>query len=129
MESIISWLIAAGLAGFGVYLIFIAFYSLAKYSEETVARIIDIDFRTRKGRNIYSPIVEYYGGGNKIEKKADISSNSRKKFSVGDEVTVKYNPEKPDEFAIKGKSFISNLIWGICALGLGVAMGLGLLIS
>ena len=52
----------------------------------------------------YTPIYEFVVNGNTIRKGGGIYSHNKREFNVGDTTTVKYNPDKPDEFLVNGKS-------------------------
>ena len=52
----------------------------------------------------YTPIYEFVVNGNTIRKNGGIYSHNKKDFNVGDTVAVKYNPDKPEEFLVNGKS-------------------------
>ena len=52
----------------------------------------------------YTPIYEFVVNGNIIRKNGGIYSHNKKDFKVGDAATVKYNPDKPEEVLVNGKS-------------------------
>ena len=52
----------------------------------------------------YTPIYEFVVNGNTIRKGGGIYSHNKREFNVGDTTTVKYNPDKPEEFLVNGKS-------------------------
>ena len=52
----------------------------------------------------YTPIYEFSVNGNTIRKSGGIYSHNKREFKVGDTAAVKYNPDKPDEFLVNGKS-------------------------
>ena len=58
---------------------------------------------TRK-KYTYTPIYEFTVNGNTVRKSGGIYSHNKKEFKVGDVSTVMYNPEKPEEFLVNGKS-------------------------
>lgn len=52
----------------------------------------------------YTPIYEFVVNGNTIRKNGGVYSHNKREFNVGDTVEVKYNPDKPEEFLVNGKS-------------------------
>lgn len=58
---------------------------------------------TRK-KYTYTPIYEFVANGKTVRKSGGIYSHNKKEFSVGDTAAVKYNPDKPEEFLVNGKS-------------------------
>ena len=77
---------------------------------------------TRK-KYIYTPIYEFVVNGNTIRKSGGIYSHNKREFSVGDTATVKYNPDKPEEFLVNGKSGgkgfgIALLVFGLVIIAI-----------
>ena len=58
--------------------------------------------------------------GNTIRKNGGIYSHNKKDFNVGNTATVKYNPDKPDEFLVNGKS--GGKSFGIALLLFGLVI-------
>lgn len=73
------------------------------------ATITDVQ-RTRvksgsgRKRNDYSPVLTYKVGSEEFSSVADISSMLPNKFVVGETMTIKYDPNEPSTFCVKGKS-------------------------
>ena len=68
----------------------------------------------------YTPIYEFVVNGNTIRKNGGIYSHNKRDFNVGDTATVKYNPDKPDEFLVNGKS--GGKSFGIALLLFGLVI-------
>ena len=68
----------------------------------------------------YTPIYEFVANGNTIRKNGGIYSHNKRDFNVGDTATVKYNPDKPDEFLVNGKS--GGKSFGIALLLFGLVI-------
>ena len=68
----------------------------------------------------YTPIYEFEVNGNIIRKGGGIYSHNKKEFNVGDTVAVKYNPDKPEEFLVNGKS--GGKSFGIALLLFGLVI-------
>ena len=68
----------------------------------------------------YTPIYEFVAGENTIRKNGGIYSHNKRDFNVGDTATVKYNPDKPDEFLVNGKS--GGKVLGIALLLFGLVI-------
>lgn len=51
---------------------------------------------------IYYPIVRYYAAGRYYEQKGSTGSGN-KKYSLGENVNIKYNPDAPEQFMFEGQ--------------------------
>ncbi len=69
-------------------------------------------------RREYSPVVKYIVDGKVFVSEADITSIVPNKFKPGEKLTIKYNPEKPEDFCVKGK--LGNIKSGVVCFLLGV---------
>ena len=112
MEPFVTYLLA------GIVLVLIGILSIRKGSQKkkrctasASAVIVEIekdeDAAGREGtrkKYTYTPIYEFVANGNTVRKSGDIYSHNKKEFSVGDTATVYYNPDKPEEFLVNGKS-------------------------
>lgn len=116
------------LGGFGLWK---AISLMKKCSEEVEATITDINrSRVKSGngrkRNEYSPVLSYKVGSAQLSGTADITSIFPNKFVVGNTLTIKYDPNNPAKFCVKGKS--GTLKWAIPLLLLGIAFVLASII-
>lgn len=73
----------------------------------------------------YTPIYEFVVNGNTIRKNGGIYSHNKRDFNVGDTATVKYNPDKPEEFLVNGKSGgkgfgIALLLFGLVIIAIAL---------
>ena len=68
----------------------------------------------------YRWVYEFVVGGNTIRKNGGIYSHNKRDFNVGDTATVKYNPDKPEEFLVNGKS--GGKSFGIALLLFGLVI-------
>ena len=68
----------------------------------------------------YTPIYEFVVNGNTIRKNGGIYSHNKRDFNVGDTMAVKYNPDKPEEFLLNGKS--GGKSFGIALLLFGLVI-------
>lgn len=94
-----------------------------KCTVETEAAITGVKRHkgTGKKRDVdYSPLVKYTADGNEYEGEADISSVLPSKFKEGETLTIKYNPNNPAEFCVKGR--LGNIKWGIGLVLIGALM-------
>ncbi|MBQ6508576.1 MAG: DUF3592 domain-containing protein [Flexilinea sp.] len=113
----------------GLYLFYKTFSKSRRCSAETVGTVNGRDAqrkrsggrRHRRTRISYYPIVEFEVNGQIIKGIADISSGNPDKYPDGTMLTVRYNPEDPQDFIIKNKSAVSLLIPAILMILLGVA--------
>ena len=69
----------------------------------------------------YFPVVEYEAGGKTVSKKSSFGQNPSK-YNVGDKVDVCYNPEKVEEYIIKGDT--SSTFIGVIFIILGVIIAI-----
>ncbi len=112
MEPFVAYLLV------GIVIVLLGFLSIRKGSHTknkctASASAVIIEVQAEKDeagsenthkRFTYTPIYEFVAGGNTIRKHGGIYSHKKKDFNVGDTVAVKYNPEKPEEFLVNGKS-------------------------
>ena len=112
MEPFVAYLLA------GIVIVLIGILSIRKGSQKkkrctaSASAIIvevekDDDEAGREGtrkKYTYTPIYEFVADGNTVRKSGGIYSHNKKEFSVGDTAEVKYNPDKPEEFLVNGKS-------------------------
>lgn len=75
----------------------------------------------RKQKN-YIPVFQYIVNGKTVESSSNIISRDKKKYKVGDTAEILFNPSKPSEFVIKGKSKKSGVGFGIAMMAIGVLL-------
>ena len=104
---------------------------MKRCTEETTATVVGLERKTHHSRGRtsteYHPVVEFAAKDVTVHKTAEISSIFRGKYKDGATLTVKYNPEKPEEFIVKGKFVWTGILGGsvlilIGALGLFLAL-------
>lgn len=113
----------------GLYLIYKTISKSRKCSAEAVGTVNGHDAQRRRGgrrghrrtRISYYPIVEFEANGQIIKGIADISSGNPDKYADGTTLTVRYDPENPQDFIIKNKTAKSLLIPAIIMILLGTA--------
>ena len=112
MEPFVAYLLV------GIVIVLIGILSIRKGSQKkhrctATASAMIVEVQTEKDeagsenthkKYTYTPIYEFAAGGNTIRKNGGIYSHNKKDFNVGDMVAVKYNPDKPEEFLVNGKS-------------------------
>ena len=93
-----------------------------------IGRIVRVDVEyeekedsIRKQKN-YIPVFQYIVNGKTVESSSNIISRDKKKYNVGDTAEILFNPSKPSEFVIKGKSKKSGIGFGIAMLALGALL-------
>lgn len=68
----------------------------------------------------YIPYYEYIVDGQHLVGKSGQSSGRKKKYSVGDETQILYDPENPKDFIVEGKS---SFFWkGIVLIAIGAIL-------
>ena len=112
MEPFVAYLLV------GIVIVLLGFLSIRKGSQKknrctASASAVIVEVQTEKDeagsenthkKFTYTPIYEFVVNGNTIRKNGGIYSHNKRDFNVGDTATVKYNPDKPDEFLVNGKS-------------------------
>ena len=126
MEPFVAYLLV------GVVIVLLGFLSIRKGSHTknrctASASAVIVEVQAEKDeagsenthkKYTYTPIYEFVVNGNTIRKSGGVYSHNKKQFKVGDTATVKYNPNKPDEFLINGKS--SGKSFGIALVMFGL---------
>lgn len=112
----------------GIFIYFKNQYLVKNCTMETVATVVNMkeDLTTDDDttRYIYYPIIEYKASGEKVTVQMDNGSNPPS-YSIGDTVTILYNPNKVKEFIVKGEnsSSIFSIVFiviGVCVTGYGI---------
>ena len=112
MEPFVAYLLV------GIVLVLLGFLSIRKGSHTknrctASASAVIVEIQAEKDeagsenthkKYTYTPIYEFVVNGNTIRKSGGIYSHNKKDFNMGDTVAVKYNPDKPEEFLVNGKS-------------------------
>lgn len=112
MEPFVAYLLV------GIVIVLLGFLSIRKGSQKknrctASASAVIVEVQAEKDeagsenthkKFTYTPIYEFVVNGNTIRKNGGIYSHNKKDFNVGDTVAVKYNPDKPEEFLVNGKS-------------------------
>ena len=118
----------------GIVIVLLGFLSIRKGSQKknrgtASAFAVIVEVQTEKDeagsenthkKFTYTPIYEFVVNGNTIRKNGGIYSHNKRDFNVGDTATVKYNPDKPDEFLVNGKS--GGKSFGIALLLFGLVI-------
>lgn len=73
-------------------------------------------------RNRYAPMVKYDWQGNEYETQADVYQSALR-YNVGDKVTVKLNPDRPEEIVVSGRTFmVSAFVFGVLLMAAGITV-------
>ena len=128
MEPFVAYLLV------GIVIVLLGFLSLKKGSKKknrctasASAMIVEVKAEKDEAGSenthkkfTYTPIYEFVVNGNTIRKNGGVYSHNKREFNVGDTATVKYNPDKPEEFLVNGKS--SGKSFGIALLLFGLVI-------
>ena len=101
---------------------------------ETTATVVEYICYRGDGHTTFAPVYSYWAN-NKEYRKNSTYSCSRRKFSVGDKVVLRYNSDNPDIFFVEEEQYIIkflSVIFGIISAVLifvGMAIGIGTIIS
>ena len=112
MEPFVAYLLV------GIVIVLLGFLSIRKGSQKknrctASASAVIVEVQAEKDeagsenthkKFTYTPIYEFVVNGNTIRKNGGVYSHNKREFNVGDTATVKYNPDKPEEFLVNGKS-------------------------
>lgn len=95
---------------------------------EVTAEVTNVDIMTdhrndiAHRRNRYAPMVKYDWQGNEYETQADVYQ-SAPRYNVGDKVTVKLNPDRPEEIVVSGRTFmVSAFVFGVLLMAAGITV-------
>ena len=128
MEPFVAYLLV------GIVIVLIGILSIRKGSQKknrctASASAVIVEVQTEKDeagsenthkKFTYTPIYEFVVNGNTIRKNGGVYSHNKREFNVGDTATVKYNPDKPEEFLVNGKS--GGKSFGIALLLFGLVI-------
>ena len=129
MPDFLIWFIVGALfIVFGVFSIKSENAKAKRCVAPAIGRIVRVDVEyedkegsTRKEKS-YVPVFQYIVNGNAVESCSNFGSRDKKKYNVGDTAEILFNPSKPSEFVIKGKSKKSGIGFGIAMLALGALL-------
>ena len=115
-------IVAMGLGGFTSWM---ELKKIRECSVETEAEITDVRRKHYRGghsgsSNDYSPVLMYKVDGNEHSGIADVASAFRGKYKVGEKMVIKYNPNDPDTFHVKGK--VGNIKWYLGTFIVGIIL-------
>ena len=110
-----------GLLALGVVMIVMQILKSGRCTEEATATVVGFE-RKRTGtvkhrRYKKYPVVSFAAEDTVVQGTADVSSL---RYKEGTEFQVKYNREKPEEFVVKGRSLLSNVLGGALLTVLGL---------
>ena len=126
MEPFVAYLLV------GIVIVLLGFLSIKKGSQKKnrcTASAVIVEVQAEKDeagsenshkKYTYTPIYEFVVNGNTIRKNGGIYSHNKRDFNVGDTMAVKYNPDKPEEFLVNGKS--GGKSFGIALLLFGLVI-------
>ena len=122
-----KYIVYIGMIILGGMLVFLRAGTIRRCTEEATATVVGVERQTHRSRghrtSEYHPIVEFAAKDMTVHKAADISSIFRGKYKEGATLNVRYNPENPEEFLVKGKFVWTGIIGGSALILLG-ALGL-----
>ena len=80
--------------------------------------------RDRSGKSIrYIPVVEFNASGQKVKKEAPgIYSLMPGKYNEGDTLEIYYEEGRPENFKVKGKTAVTNLLTSVFMFIVGVGL-------
>lgn len=87
-------------------------------TKEAVATVVRYEEKWDDESYMYCPVVEYLAGEKSINKEIGTCSTKRE-YSIGEKLNILYNPDKIEEFIIKGEKatgFFSYIFMGLGAV-------------
>ncbi len=106
----------------GAALIYMQIAKVQRCTEDATGTVVDFQrskYSTGKYRRRRKyPVVEYTVEDQTYQEMADVRSL---RYREGTTLEIKYNRDKPEEFVVKTRSFVSGLISGIVLVAFGVA--------
>ena len=123
MEKIGILVLGFVFLGVGIWLTWKSILIKLKCTVECDAEITDVKRHSHKSKGYnreryYSPIIKYVVDGNEYGGEADVSSIIPNKYKTGEMLTIKYNPNEPGMFCVKGK--LGNIKTGVLCFLLGI---------
>ena len=125
MQKVLPIIVGIILIGVGVFFYVSHENLIKKCTVEAEAVVVDmkeeLDTDSTSSMYIYYPIIEYTAN-DKNMKVTMKDGSSNPKYSVGDKLTILYNPDKENEYVIKGESSISIISIVFAGMGLLVTI-------
>ena len=124
MKKIFTLIIGIACVIIGIIILISHFNAQKKQSAETTAIVIRIDSEMETDSDgldtrWYYPVVEYTVDGKKYENRLTNSgSTNSTEYKEGQKITIKYNPDNPDELSKEGDK--GGLIGGIFFIVFGI---------
>ena len=124
MKKIITLIIGIACVVIGIAILVSYFNTQKTQTAETTATVVRIDSEMElDDDNIetryYTPVVKYSVNGKEYEKQLSNSRTTNStEYKEGQEITIKYNPDNPDELSKKGDK--GGLIGGIFFIVVGI---------
>lgn len=128
MKRIIGIIIGIVCVVIGIVIMVSHFKAQKVMTAEIIATVIRVDSEVERDTDgydtrWYTPVVEYTIDDQKYEKQLPNSrSTNSTEYTVGQEVTLQYNPDKPEEISLKGDK--GGLIGGIFFIVVGIIIAL-----
>ena len=120
MRKFIVIIVGLLFAAVGIYILKSGEDKVKRCTVEAVGTVVEIQEETTTdsdGTSItYHPVLSYKVEGKTIKSKSPVGT-SNKKYNVNENVDILYNPNKPEEFIIKGDKSLN--IMGIIFVILG----------
>ena len=131
MKKIIGIVLGIACVVIGIVIMISHFNAKKTQTAETTATVVRIDSEMELDEDnietrYYTPVVKYSVNGKEYEEQLPNSrTTSSTEYKEGQEVTIQYNPDKPEELSSKGDK--GGLIGGIFFIAFGISLGKQLL--
>lgn len=118
-------LISILMLALGGYMVFSQLQKDRRCSQPATATVVGREtkrVRSGKGRRSthYAPVLEFEADGQTVRVTADVDSIFAGKYKDGATLEIRYNPQKPEETVVQGKSFRSGVLGGGLLMLLGI---------
>ena len=121
MQKFIGLIVGIVMIAAGGFLFYKDNYLNKNCTKEATATVVDMDEEFSADEDgasyMYYPIVEYQVGDNLVTSKMN-SGSSTPEYRINEKISILYNPNKTDEFIVKGDK--SSKIISIVLLAFGV---------
>ena len=126
MDNLIPLLVGVVFFAAGAWMTYTSIHRKGHCTEETMATIVDYEEHETTDHDTltvdvsFFPVYRYHVDGKEYESIGTVGSG-RKKYDIGDEVLIVYNPADPKEFEEPGDNK-KSLGGGILALVIGIGL-------
>ena len=117
MRKLFVILVGIVFVGLGVYLLVSGNDMAKRCTAETTGKVVEVIEEVEENHDAdgysvthtYYPVIEFKAGEETVNKKYSSGTGNRNKYSVGENIDILYDSNKPTDFLIKGDK-TSNIL-------------------